>query len=121
HLVYTLHASQNPSRPAIIYEDTCRTWHQLLDRINRLSNHLIAWGVRPGNTVAIQLGNRPEFIEANAAAMRVGATVAFFNPRMPAAEARALLQRTDARVLNTHREDVNANRSEERRAGRWWR
>lgn len=109
HLVYTLHASQNPSKPAIIFEDTCRTWHQLLDRINRLANHLIAWGVRPGNTVAIMLGNRPEFIEANAAAIRIGATVAFLNPRMPAAEARALLQRTGARVLVTHREDVNVN------------
>ena len=109
HLVYTLHAAQNPSKPAIIFEDTVRTWSQLLDRIRRLSNHLIAWGVRPQDTVAVMLGNRPEFIEANAAAIRIGATVAYLNPRMPAAEARALLQRTGARVLVTDREDVNAN------------
>jgi fatty-acyl-CoA synthase len=109
HLVYTLHATQSPSRPAIIFEDTCRTWHQFLDRTRRLANHLIAWGVRPGNTVAIMLPNRPEFIEANAAVVRIGATVAYLNPRMPANEARTLLQRTGARVLVTHREDVNAN------------
>ena len=109
HLVYTLHATQHPDKPALIFEDTVRTWSQLLDRIRRLANHLIAWGVRPGDTVALMLPNRPEFIEANAAAMRIGATVAYLNPRMPAADARALLQRTEARVLVTHREDVNAN------------
>ncbi len=109
HLIYTLHASQTPSKPAIVFEDKTWAWRQLLDRTRRLANHLIAWGVRPGNTVAIMLGNRPEFIEANAAAMRIGATVAYINPRMPAADARALLQRTGARVLVTHREDVNAN------------
>jgi len=109
HLVYTLHATQSPSKPAIVFEDTVRTWSQLMDRIRRLSNHLTAWGVRPGNTVAIMLPNRPEFIEANAAAMRIGATVAYLNPRMPASEARALLSRTGARVLVTHREDINAN------------
>jgi fatty-acyl-CoA synthase len=109
HLIYTLHATQTPSKPAIVFEDTTRTWSQLTDRIRRLANHFIAWGVRPGNTVAIMLPNRPEFVEANAAAMRIGATVAYLNPRMPAADARALLQRTGARVLITHRDDVNAN------------
>jgi fatty-acyl-CoA synthase len=55
------------------------------------------------------LGNRPEFIEADAAARRIGATTAYVNPRAPAAEARALIGRTRARVLVTHRDDVHVN------------
>ena len=52
------------------------------------------------------LPNRPEFIEANAAAMRVGATVSFVNPRAPAADAQALFERTKADVVVTHRDDL---------------
>ena len=52
------------------------------------------------------LPNRPEFIEANAAAMRVGATVSFVNPRAPAADAHAIFERTKADVVVTHRDDL---------------
>jgi fatty-acyl-CoA synthase len=109
HLVYTLHATRDPNRAALIYEDRVWTWAQHADRVRRIANHLIAWGVRPGDSVAIMLPNRPEFIEADAAARRIGATTAYVNPRAPAAEARALIGRTKAGVLVTHRDDVHAN------------
>jgi fatty-acyl-CoA synthase len=109
HLVYTLHGTRDPSKPAIIFEDRTTTWGQLRDRIRRVANHLVAWGVRPGSAVAIMLGNRPEFIESDAAARRIGATTAYINPRAPAADARALIARTKATVLVTHRDDVHVN------------
>jgi fatty-acyl-CoA synthase len=109
HLVYTLHGTQQPDRPALIYNGRVTTWGQLLDRVRRLANHLLAWGVGPGDAVTIMLGNRPEFIESEAAALRVGATIAFVNPRTPAAEARDIVTRTGARVLVTTREDVRPN------------
>src|SRR5581483_10228087 len=109
HLVYTLHGTQSPDRPALIYEDRVITWGQLLDRVRRLANHLLAWGVVPGDAVTIMLPNRPEFIESEAAALRVGATTAFVNPKTPAAEARDIVTRTGARVLVTTREDVRPN------------
>ena len=54
-------------------------------------------GVGPGSSVAIMLPNRPEFIETNAAAMRVGATVSFVNPRAPAADAKRHLRAHEGR------------------------
>lgn len=109
HLIYTLHGTQQPSRPALIYEDEVTTWGELLDRVRRLANHLLAWGVTPGDAVTIMLPNRPEFIESEAAALRIGATTAFVNPRTPAAEARDIVTRTGARVLVTARADVRPN------------
>ena len=106
HLIYTLHATRDPNKAAIVFEDRVTTWAGLLDRITRLANHFLASGVGPGSSVAIMLPNRPEFIETNAAAMRVGATVSFVNPRAPAADAHAIFERTKADVVVTHRDDL---------------
>ncbi len=109
HLVYTLHGMRDPNKAALTYEEETTTWSQLLDRIRRLSNHFLATGVGPGGSVAIMLPNRPEFIEANAAAMRVGATVSFVNPRAPVADAHAIFDRTKADVVVTHRDDLGGH------------
>lgn len=109
HLVYTLHGTRDPDKPALHFEGRTTTWGQMLDRIRRVANHLVAWGVKPGDAVAIMLPNRPEFIESDAAARRIGATTAYINPRAPAADARALINRTNASVLVTHRDDVQVN------------
>src|SRR5688572_28269555 len=102
HLIYTLHATRDPDKVAIVFEERETTWSQLLGRVNRLANHFLTSGVGPGSSVAIMLPNRPEFIETNAAAMRVGATVSFVNPRAPAPDAHAIFERTKADVVVTH-------------------
>lgn len=109
HLIYTIHGTRDSNKPALIFEDRTITWKEFLNRVRRVANHLLAWGVKPGDSVAIMLPNGPEFIESDAAARRIGATTAYVNPRAPAAEARALIGRTRARVLVTHRDDVHAN------------
>ena len=98
HLIYTLHAHAHPNKPALIYEDrTPRgpSWSTASGGWRTIS-------CRPGSdrasSVAIMLPNRPEFLEANAAAMRVGATVSFMNPRAPSADAKALVERTQASI-----------------------
>jgi fatty-acyl-CoA synthase len=106
HLIYTLHATRDPDKVAIVFEERETTWSQLLGRVNRLANHFLTSGVGPGSSVAIMLPNRPEFIETNAAAMRVGATVSFVNPRAPAPDAHAIFERTKADVVVTHRDDL---------------
>lgn len=106
HLIYTIYGMRDPDKHAVIHDGSVTTWGQLLGRVRRLANHLQAWGVQPGQTVAIMLGNRPEFIEADAAARWIGALSAYVNPRTPAAEARTILDRTQARVLVTDRSDV---------------
>jgi len=50
------------------------TWGELRDRVDRLAGSLSALGLRKGDTIALMLGNRPEFHQADLAAMMVGAT-----------------------------------------------
>jgi long-subunit acyl-CoA synthetase (AMP-forming) len=50
------------------------TWGELRDRVDRLAGSLAALGLGKGDTIALMLGNRPEFHQADLAAMMVGAT-----------------------------------------------
>ncbi|WP_205698400.1 long-chain fatty acid--CoA ligase [Conexibacter sp. SYSU D00693] len=56
-------------------DDTIRwTWNDLQERVDRLAAALDAIGIGKGDSVAILLGNRPEFHLVDVAAMHVGAT-----------------------------------------------
>src|ERR1700722_2223558 len=50
------------------------TWPELRQRVDALAGGLARLGVRRGDTVAIMLGNRPEFHVADLAAVTLGAT-----------------------------------------------
>src|SRR5829696_6390802 len=52
------------------HDEVRLTWAELRDRVDALA----ARGVRRGDTVALMLGNRPEFAIADLAAMTLGAT-----------------------------------------------
>src|SRR4051812_29536725 len=50
------------------------TWGELRDKADALADGLYALGVRKGDSVALMLGNRPEFHLADLAVMMIGAT-----------------------------------------------
>jgi long-subunit acyl-CoA synthetase (AMP-forming) len=50
------------------------TWGELRERVDALAGGLHDLGLRKGDTIALMLGNRPEFHLADLAAMMVGAT-----------------------------------------------
>ncbi|HEU4657150.1 MAG TPA: AMP-dependent synthetase/ligase [Capillimicrobium sp.] len=50
------------------------TWAELRERVDALAAGLSKLGVRKGDTVALLLSNRPEFHQADLAAMTLGAT-----------------------------------------------
>jgi len=50
------------------------TWGELRERVDALAGGLHALGLRKGDTIALMLGNRPEFHLADLAAVMVGAT-----------------------------------------------
>jgi long-chain acyl-CoA synthetase len=54
-------------------DEVCWTWGQLRERADALAGGLAQLGVRSGDTVALMLGNRPEFHIADLAAMTLGA------------------------------------------------
>jgi long-chain acyl-CoA synthetase len=55
-------------------DEVSLTWAQLRDRVDALAGGLARLGVRRGDTVALMLGNRPEFHIADLAVMTLGAT-----------------------------------------------
>jgi long-subunit acyl-CoA synthetase (AMP-forming) len=66
-----------PDDPAIAWGDGDDrrqvTWRELSDRIGRIAGGLASLGVSKGDTVALMLNNRPEFIPIDLAAVSLGA------------------------------------------------
>jgi long-subunit acyl-CoA synthetase (AMP-forming) len=50
------------------------TWRQYAERVRRIAAGLAGLGVRPGDTVALMMVNRPEFHLCDTAALHLGAT-----------------------------------------------
>jgi long-chain acyl-CoA synthetase len=73
---FRLTAAQRAGEVAVRTKDdeTAWTWAQLRERVDALAAGLHALGLRKGDTIALLLGNRPEFHLADLAAMMVGAT-----------------------------------------------
>jgi long-chain acyl-CoA synthetase len=75
------------------------TWSELLRRVDALAGGLAGLGVRRGDTVALMLGNRPEFHIADLAAVTIGATPFSIYTTYPAAEIQYLMTDAAARVM----------------------
>src|SRR5215208_2078607 len=73
---FRLTVEDHPDRVAVRTKDdeVSLSWAQLRDRVDALAGGLAGLGVGRGDTVALMLGNRPEFHIADLAAMTLGAT-----------------------------------------------
>src|SRR6476619_1897448 len=74
------------------------TWGEILGRVGALAGGLSQLGVGHGDTVAIMLGNRPEFHIVDLAAATLGATPFSIYLTYPPAEIEYLLRDADTRV-----------------------
>jgi long-subunit acyl-CoA synthetase (AMP-forming) len=74
------------------------TWSELLRRVDDVAGGLAKLGVTRGDTVAIMLGNRPEFHIADLAAAMLGATPFSIYLTYPPEEIRYLIGDADAKV-----------------------
>jgi acyl-CoA synthetase (AMP-forming)/AMP-acid ligase II len=89
-----------PDRDALVCGRRRITWVELADRATRLAGHLhTEAGVGPGDRVAIDLTNRPEYLETFYAALKLGAVPVNVNFRYQAHELHYLLDNADARAL----------------------
>src|SRR5881227_3714296 len=89
-------AANNPEIVAVRTADdsVSLTWSELLERVDAVAGGLARMDVRQGDTVAIMLGNRPEFHIVDLAAAMVGATPFSIYQTYPPEEIRYLM--TDA-------------------------
>jgi crotonobetaine/carnitine-CoA ligase len=65
--------TQHPREVWLKFKDSTYTWEEVLSNIQRAANGLLALGVRPGERVAIMMGNRPEFLWVHFAIGFIGA------------------------------------------------
>jgi fatty-acyl-CoA synthase len=94
-------AEAAPDRPAVICGPVLRTYGELRERAFRLASHLWSGGARPGSKVAINLVNRPEYLETFWAALAIGAVPVNVNYRYGAQEIEYLLDDADAVAVVT--------------------
>ncbi|HXP56126.1 MAG TPA: AMP-binding protein [Streptosporangiaceae bacterium] len=73
-----------PGRPYVITDEATYSYAEIRDRSVRMARGLVAAGVRPGEHVALEMANYPEFVVAKFAISRTGAAaipVNFLNRR----------------------------------------
>lgn len=91
--------AENPDKAAIIFEGSTTTYRQLDEAANRVANALIGMGLEPGDRVAVQLENRPEFVEIFFGIMRAGGVMVPANVMYKAEEMRHILTDSGSRFL----------------------
>ncbi len=80
-LVETLerNAINSPDKVAVIYKDTCLTYSELNNTVNRLANSMKAMGIKKGDIVGLMLPRIPEIIISFLASAKLGAIPAPIN------------------------------------------
>jgi fatty-acyl-CoA synthase len=87
------------AREALLFNGRRRTFAELADGIDRVARGLVALGIAPGDKVAIWMLNRPEWIEAALAVIKIGAVLVPVNTRFRTEDASYVLQQSDATAL----------------------
>jgi acyl-CoA synthetase (AMP-forming)/AMP-acid ligase II len=89
-----------PDRDAVVCGDRRSTWAEFERRASRLAWFLQAEaGLEPGDRVAIDVTNRPEYLETFYAALKLGCVPVNVNFRYTAHELQYLLDNSDAKAL----------------------
>jgi fatty-acyl-CoA synthase len=92
-------AREVPDRPAVVCGPRSCSWADFDERAARLASHLYAAGVRPGDRVALDLTNVPEYLETMFAAWKIGAVPLNVNYRYLPDEVRYVLASSGARAV----------------------
>lgn len=107
-------AGVDPSGIALEDARTTLTWQQLDEQSTRFANGLRALGAGPASHVAIQAGNRVEFLVAVIAAWRAGCSYTPLKSGWTASEAAVVIEEAATAVIVTDRDaarQVAADRS----------
>ncbi len=92
-------AELTPDRPALIDEIGPLTFAELDRRTNAIANGLAAMGVAEGDSIAVLCRNHRGFVEACAAAAKLGADVLLLNTGFAGPQAREVLEREGAKIV----------------------
>src|SRR5919108_5625622 len=93
------HAAARPDHTAIVYRDERIGFGELVERIERLAAGLAERGIRPGDAVALLLGNDPSFVVSFHAVTAMGAVVVPVNPAFKQDELEFTFRKCDVRAV----------------------
>ena len=106
HDLFAIPRRRAPEKPALRFQDDTLTYGDLFARADALAAGLAARGVRKGDRVAFFLGNRPEFVIAYLAVIRLGAAMVPINLAYREREISHMLADSEPRLLITEREQL---------------
>ena len=87
------------AREALCFKGRRLTFADLTAGVDRAAKGLIALGIRPGDKVALWLLNRPEWIEAAFAVMKIGAVLVPINTRLRTEDVAYIADQSDSTAL----------------------
>ncbi|HEV2854946.1 MAG TPA: acyl-CoA synthetase [Thermoanaerobaculia bacterium] len=113
HGLFAIPLRRAPEKTALRFQDGDRgdrertfTYRELFSEADRLAAGLAARGLRKGDRVAFFLGNRPEFVTAYLAVIRLGAVLVPINLAYRRREIAHMLADAEPRLLLTERDGL---------------
>ena len=94
-------ATSHPEKPAVLFQGGSVSYVELDAASDRVAAGLLARGLRPGDAVALQLPNVPEFVAAYFGILKAGCVAVPLNLLFKAAEVDFVLADSGARLLIT--------------------
>ncbi len=94
-------AQRLPDKTALIFPERDRvvTYRELEERSNRVAQALRAWGLKPGDGIAVVLANEPAFFDVYWGAIRAGIYFTPVNWHLSPDEIQYVVQNSDAKAL----------------------
>jgi fatty-acyl-CoA synthase len=122
HLAVMFHAAAHPDREAVVEygERGVRrlSWGELDATINRLAHALVSRGVRGGSRVALMLPNGVEYLMAQQALARLGATAVQIGYRLKAGEIAYILDNSAPTATIVHHDFIATMVDARKQAGK---
>jgi fatty-acyl-CoA synthase len=92
-------ATLDAERTALVFEGRRWTFAELAEDVDAVARGLIDLGIGPGEKVSLWMMNRPEWIHAALAVIRIGAVLVPINTRLRTDDAAYLLGQSDSTTL----------------------
>ena len=94
-------AARFGDRQALCYEGQRWSFADLKTETDRVAKGLLALGIQPGEKVSLWMPNRPEWISALFAVMKIGAILVPINTRFRTADLEYVVHQSDSSTLIT--------------------
>jgi len=87
------------AREALVFHEHRSTFAEIAARVDAVAKGLLALGIGPGDKVALWMVNRPEWIDAMFAIMKIGAVLVPINTRFRTDDTAYVLGQSDAAAV----------------------